>query len=307
MGLLHRYRQRRRALRKKAELSQAIALRANALTVQYQGLALNQREPGVAKNSPQQIVVSLTSFGKRIHDVYLTVESLFQQSHKADKIVLWLSNEEFNEHNLPAVLKSQRNRGLEIEFVDGDLGPYKKFFYALKKYPDALLITVDDDVLYPIDIIDRLYSAYLQEPEKIHCGRAHRITLDNQGQLRPYKEWRRHSNDAESSLNVFPTGVGGVLYFPGCFDNDIFNQDAFVRLAPNADDIWLKAMSLKQGVECRVFEQRGSWMLHHPSIVGSQEVSLKRKNKKSALGNDQKLKAVFDEYELFSILHNADS
>lgn len=303
--MLKAYQARRRARRAREEIRAAIAQKAMALTIQYQDYALHRQEPGVAANSPREVIVSLTSFGKRIHDVYLTVESLFQQSHKADRILLCLSAEEFNESNLPAVLKAQRQRGLEIEFVEKDLGPYTKFYYALRKYPDALLITVDDDILYPIDMVDRLYSAHLQAPEMIHCGRAHRIALDEHGALLPYKKWWRSSKAAESSLLIFPTGVGGVLYFPGCFDEEIFNQDAFLRLAPGADDVWLKAMSLKQGVECRVVEQRGNWMLNHPSIIGSQETSLKRRNKSTGDGNDVKIRAVFDEYSLLPVIRKA--
>lgn len=306
MAFFKKYRALRRGRRTREELRAAIALKTTALMIQYQDFALNRQASGVMTNSPRPIVISLTSFGKRIHDVYLTVESLFQQSHKADKILLCLSAEAFNEDNLPAVLKLQRERGLDIEFVEKDLGPYTKFYYALRKYPDALLVTVDDDILYPIDLVDRLYSAYLREPDKIHCGRAHRITFDDSGRLRPYKQWWRQSQDAESSMAIFPTGVGGVLYFPGCFDDEIFNRDAFLRLAPGADDVWLKAMSLKRGIECRVFEQRGDWMLNHPSIIGSQEVSLKRRNKNASAGNDSKIKAVFDAYDLLSKLKGSD-
>ncbi|MAY39907.1 MAG: hypothetical protein CMN82_14000 [Spongiibacter sp.] len=244
------------------------------------------------------MVVSLTSFGQRIHDVFLTVESLFQQSLKADKVVLWLSADEFNEESLPAVLKKQRERGLEIHFVPEDLGPYTKFYYALERYPDALLVTVDDDILYPLDLLDQLYIAHLLEPNKIHCGRAHRIAVDKNGDLLPYKQWWRHSNEPESSLLIMPTGVGGVLYFPGCLDPEVTNKSAFKRLAPRADDVWLKAMSLKRGTECRVFAQYGEWVLRNPTIIGSQEVSLKRRNKGSRHGNDQQIAAVFGEYRL---------
>lgn len=305
--MLKKLRGKRRHRQHKAWLKSAIDRRVDALTVQYQYSALNSEQSGVCGAKERPLIVSLTSFGQRIHDVFLTVESLFQQSLKADKIVLWLAAGDFNEANLPAVLKKQRQRGLEIHFVDEDLGPYTKFYYALERYPDALLVTVDDDIFYPLDLLDQLYSAYLREPDKIHCGRAHRIALNKSGDLLPYKQWWRHCNEAESSLLIMPTGVGGVLYFPGCFDPEIRNKEAFKRLAPCADDVWLKAMSLKQGTECRVFAQRGEWMLRNPIIAGSQEVSLKRRNKGTALGNDQQIAAVFNEYQLLEPVRRAAS
>ncbi|MBM7422271.1 glycosyltransferase family 2 protein [Spongiibacter marinus] len=303
--MLKKLREKRRHKQYKKWLKNAVDIRVNALTVQYQWSTLNCDSQGVAGGKVRPLVVSLTSFGQRIHDVFLTIESLFQQSLKADKVVLWLSADEFSDEDLPAVLKKQRERGLDIHFVAEDLGPYTKFYYALERYPDALLVTVDDDILYPMDLLDQLYSAHLREPNKIHCGRAHRIAFGQDGTLLPYKQWWRHSNESESSLLIMPTGVGGVLYFPGCFDPEVTNKSAFKRLAPRADDVWLKAMSLKRGTECSVFAQRGEWMLRNPIILGSQEVSLKRRNKGAALGNDQQIAAVFNEYQLTEPLRQA--
>lgn len=292
----------RQEKRQKKLLAEAIDRRVEALTQRFEADALHRREPGVQPNTPRELVVSLTSFGKRIHDVYLTVESLLQQSHAPDRIVLWLSAEEFTEGDIPAILRRQCERGLDIEFVEKDLGPYTKFFYALQKYPDALLLTVDDDILYPQDLVDQLYRAHLQAPDQIHCTRGHRIRVDDSGELLPYKQWWRRNDDRDSSLMIFPTGVGGVLYFPGCFAEDIGNVEAFQRLAPNADDVWLKAMSLKKGTVCTMLEGRGVWMQRFPVIAGSQEVSLKRRNKSKRSGNDEQIKAVFDAYALMPVV-----
>lgn len=288
----------RRKRREKRELRESIKLRANALELQLQYSALNCERVGVASNQPLPLIVSLTSHGKRVQDVYLTIESLLQQSHKPDKIVLWLSAQDFDHDDLPATLRLQMRRGLEVEFVEEDLGPYTKFYYALKKYPDSLILTVDDDILYPADIVDELYRAYLKQPDMIHCGRAHEMAVDERGEFTPYKSWFRSSQEQKVSLLLFPTGVGGVLYFPGCFDPEIFNKEAFEKLAPRADDIWLKAMSLKKGTMCHVLEGRGDWMCRFPTLNGSQGVSLKRQNKKLRTGNDSQLKAVFEKYGL---------
>lgn len=292
----------RQEKRQKNALAEAIDRRVEALTQRFESDALFRRDRGVASSGGRELVVSLTSFSKRIHDVYLTIESLLQQSHQPDRIVLWLSAEEFSDADIPAILRRQCERGLEIEFVEEDLGPYTKFFYALKKYPDALLLTVDDDILYPQDMVDQLYKAHLRAPDQIHCTRGHRIRLDEKGELLPYKQWWRRNDDRDSSLMIFPTGVGGVLYFPGCFADSIDDVEAFRRLAPNADDVWLKAMSLKAGTVCTMLEGRGVWMQRFPVIAGSQEVSLKRRNKSKRSGNDEQIKAVFNAYDLMPVL-----
>lgn len=288
--------------RKRAERVQAQLVRERtlALSLRYQDHALNLTTPGVtAAHKDHSIVVSLTSFDKRINDVHLCIESLFQQSLKADRIVLWLSRQDFPTEDLPRILRQQQQRGLEIVFHDENLGPHKKIHYALARYPESLILTVDDDTLYPADMIDLLYRAHCAGPDIIHCHKGHRIGLDKNGRVLPYKQWQRGTREAQPSRLVLPTGVGGVLYFPGCFDDNVSDKDAFMRLAPRMDDIWLKAMSLKKGTLCRPVQDDRVWGSRFLTIEGSQAHALKRKNKSKLDGNDIALKAVFDEYALW--------
>ncbi|WP_444900966.1 glycosyltransferase family 2 protein [Microbulbifer sp. SSSA007] len=269
---------------------------------------LTSVEEGVGNNKPDKIVVSLTSFGRRIHDVYLCVESLFQQSLKADAIALWLSRENFPDEKVPEMLLKQQQRGLQIFFVDGDLGSYKKYFYAFNQFPDSLIITVDDDVLYPPDMVDMLYQAYLREPSYIHCHRAHQITLDKTGNLLPYEKWRlkRESwcgfSNTKPSHMVFPTGVGGVLYHPHALHKDAFDSEKFLKICPDADDIWLKAMSIRQGTKAVRVSDHRHWRDRFLTIPGAQGSGLKNTNLKRKSGNDCKLKKVFSEYQLLDKL-----
>lgn len=288
--------------KKKLKSERTLLLRQKTIvaTSMFHQLALTCKDSGVQANA-HEIVVSLTSFGHRVNDVYLTIESIFQQMQKASKIILWLAIDEFpnKEKDLPRSLIKQMERGLSVRFCDEDLGPYKKFFYTLKEYSNSLILTVDDDVLYPSDMIDQLYRAYQSMPNVIHCQRAQRITLDTRGNLIPYKKWKKGYMVDEPSLDVFPTGVGGVLYFPGCFAEEILDKETFMKMSPGADDVWLKAMSLKKGVFCKPITDIRPWGERYLVVEGSQLVALKRKNKAIGQGNDSKLKAVFDAFNLY--------
>lgn len=277
-------------------------LRAQLLQQQ----ALNSTDMGVGNDKEHNIVVSLTSFDKRIDDVFYTVESLFQQWVKADVVVLWLSTKNFPDRRLPESLERQKERGLQIVFVEEDFGPYKKYCYAFDRFPDSLIITVDDDTLYPPDTIDLLYRAYLRAPDTIHCHRAHQMRLDSKGKLKSYDDWdsnRRWSEtDKKASPLVFPTGVGGVLYFPGALHSDAFDSEKFMRLCPNADDIWLKAMSLKQGTPCARVPDSRDWTARFLSLAGSQDSALRKENWRKRGGNDCKMRDVFEFYDLTKFL-----
>ncbi|HEY8567769.1 hypothetical protein [Microbulbifer sp.] len=267
--------------------------------------ALNSTAPGIGNDKEHHIVVSLTSFDKRIDNVVYTVESLFQQWVRADVIALWLSKEQFPDGQLPESLVRQQQRGLQVFYVE-DLGPYTKYFYAFSQFPESLVITVDDDTLYPPDMIDQLYRAWLRNPSWIHCHRAHFMRRSKQGKLLPYddwvSDWSLQDSDSEPSPLVFPTGVGGVLYFPGSLHPDAFDKEKFLKLCPKADDVWLKAMSLLQGTPCSRLPDSRSWSARYLTVSGTQEAALKRENWRKRGGNDCKIRDVFAYYDLYKLL-----
>ena len=80
-------------------------------------LALCSSTKGISKERycQKEVIVSLTTYGKRLYDVYLAIESIMQQSMKPNRIVLWLGDELKN-RPLPRILGFQQQRGLEIVF-----------------------------------------------------------------------------------------------------------------------------------------------------------------------------------------------
>lgn len=254
--------------------------------------ALNEVKSGVIKEKrKQELTVSLTTFGARIYDVHVVVESLMLQTVKADKIILWLSRDEFSPDGIPEILKMQEKRGLTICYCK-DIKSYKKLVPAIADYPDDLIITADDDVVYPIDHIERLYKAYLKEPEIIHCCRAHLIKYNSDGNMLPYTKWDKETECSKASYSIFPTGCGGVLYYPGCFDADVLCEKVFMRYCPFADDIWFKYMSYRNRVKCRVIPNHMKWK-YYKKNDSRQTISLWSINKAN---NDKQFKNLLHYY-----------
>ncbi len=193
-----------------------------------------------------ELIVSLTTFGVRIKSVYITLESIARQTVKPHKVVLWLAEDEFTMHNIPVTLQRFINRGLEIRFCK-DIKSYKKLIYSVRDFPNDLIITIDDDVIYDVEMIEELYNAHLKYPKAICCHRSHVIKSDSNGEFLPYNKWGKSKEIIEPSFLQFPTGVGGVLYFPGCFDDEFFIEERFKKIAPTGDDFWFKAMTWKNG------------------------------------------------------------
>lgn len=250
-----------------------------------------------------KIIVSLTSFPARIDYVWICIESLFRQSVQPDKIILWLAHSQFDGiESLPKQLIDQQKKGLIIKFCD-DLRSHKKYFYSFKEYPSDVVITVDDDVFYPSNAIEKLIELHRIYPNAICCNRGHVIKLSKNNQIAPYEEWVKNNVEIEKpSLLLCPTGVGGVLYPPDSVHEEVFNEKNIKDLCFFADDIWLKFMSLKKRtkvVRSKDFPQ----VLF--TITSAQKESLAKINVDNGK-NDEQLKNLTDYYYDWDILSEID-
>lgn len=188
------------------------------------------------------IVVSLTTFPGRVDTVWLAVETLLRQKRKPDAIILWLSSEQFSDVlDLPHSLMALVDRGLRIEFREGDLRSHKKYFYARQEFPHATLVLADDDIFYPTTMLEDLVELSRQYEKKVICRFAKKIQWTESGRLFPYIEWMK-VNDAIPREDIFFGSGGGVLIPPGAVHDDLLNKKAFLDNCPLADDIWLNAM-----------------------------------------------------------------
>ena len=246
------------------------------------------------------IVVSLATIPERLGKAPMAVESLLRQTLKPDRLILWLPRNLMN-RELPFALQNQTRRGLEIRFVE-EIGPYMKMIYALKEHAGSLIVTADDDMIYPRCWLEQLVSAYKCEPHCVHCHRAHRMILDQDGRLLPYAKWGSGApGDIGPSFLLFPTGVGGVLYPPGVLHTEVFNAAVFREICPTADDVWFKAMSLLNHVRCR---KASPFYRELPPVRGTQARALWHENVKDCR-NDVQIKAVFERYNLYLLLAGA--
>ena len=220
------------------------------------------------------LIISLTTYPARIKFVHLAIKSLLKQTIKPNKIILWLAENEFpnKEQNLPKPLLLLSKKGLTISFYNKNIKSYKKLIPTLKKYPNKIIITIDDDIIYENDMVEKLYKSFLKHPKDIH---AHRITkfIYNSTKFLTIVGGREYYRNS-SFLNKL-TGVGGVLYPPYCFYKDILNEKLFMKLAPTNDDQWFWIQAILNNTRVRVVE-KPNINLHY--IQNSQKTSLSIKN-----------------------------
>lgn len=241
----------------------------------------------------QDVVVSLTSFPPRIPKIHYTIRSLLTQCVLPGKIVLYLSKDQLQPADLPDSLVALLGERFEIVFVDDDLGPYKKFVYALQDFPTKTIVTCDDDALYPSHWLQELYQTHLQYPSCVVCTRARNMVVTNQGELAPYATWK-HTTESSPGRRQIAIGVGGVLYPPGSLHPKATERDLFMKLSPMNDDLWLKTMSLLNNT---MVVQTGDLTSRYPGIPSRPGHRLVDYNVFKN-GNDRQINDLFKHFDV---------
>lgn len=206
-------------------------------------------------NQNPRLIISLTSYGSRLSTLHICLNSLLAQTKKADKIVVYFYQDEIEK--LTPQLKALEKEGVEFRFVDLDLRPHKKYYYAMQEYPDDIIVTVDDDVIYHQDMLKELYRTYQKFPRAIVTGRAHEITFSEDGTIRPYDDWKWEVDQKDQpSMKLLATGAGGILYPPHLLNLDLLLNLKYIRRYLTVDDLWLKAVEVLDGIPTVVCDSK---------------------------------------------------
>lgn len=238
-----------------------------------------------------EIVVSFTTYSKRIRDVHLVLESIAQQTILPNRVILWLAEDEFNLYDLPFSVASRVTCGLDIRFYK-DIKSYKKIIPTLKKFPNSIIITLDDDIIYPLDTIELLLKEHKKYPRAIVGNRAHKVVY-KKGKMSPYKKWEKEVK--ENSGNVFLTGCGAILYPPDTLHADVTNSDIFMSICPYADDIWLYFMAKLKGTEIR--KASGRDFNEFVEVSSNNSSGLNKLNVDRGY-NDKQIRQIIEHYSL---------
>jgi len=256
--------------RKKEKLLKRVMPRWNRIRLACEWWARRFSHATTHEGKPD-LIVSLTSYPPRFATLHLTLKSLLLQRLRPTRLLLWIAHEDAA--LLPQTVLDLKGEGLEIRYCE-DIKSYKKIIPTLESFPEATIVTADDDVYYWPDWLAELVSVWRKHPHDVIAHRLHRIRYEGTS-IRPYREWDLAISDTPASPENFATGIGGVLYPPGCFHPSVHDRGQFMQLCPDADDVWLYWMLRLNG---RLVRHSGTRHVPYP-WRGSQAVSLWKKNR----------------------------
>lgn len=293
-SLKHRYRSKNKLIRAINYFKYLFIVNIENFVVRHYStffLSLNGRQ------RDKRIVVSLTTYPGRINECYYTLKTIFAQTIKPDRIVLWLAESQFPDHILPKQFNKLIDKGLEIRYCE-DLRSHKKYFYMLQEQKDnELVITFDDDIIYHPNTIKRAIKQHLKYPFSIVCNEAKVITLDvDKKSLSSYNSWVKAS-DGSKEPDIYKYSIltgSGCLYPYGIMPKETFNIDNIKNLAFTADDLWITFIAKQFEIKVAPTDIMAK---PYTTIINSQTSHLAQVNCLGS-GNDDAIRRLLDVYPL---------
>lgn len=238
-------------------------------------------------------VVCLTTFGKRVGEVYLAIESIARGNTLPSRLILWLDDTAILA-NLPEALIRLQKRGLEI-LQCKNYGSYKKYYPYVETEPALIypMVTADDDVIYPPTWLSGLIAANKEFPNCVNAYRARQMILRG-GKLAPYREWPL-CDSTVPRLRAMATGVSGVIYPPALLKELKRVGTGFETTCPRNDDLWLHVTAIRSNFATRQIQPES---IHFPEIPGSQVTSLYSENVAQDDGNDRQIMTTYGPRDL---------
>ncbi len=162
------------------------------------------------------VILSLTSYPHRFkHPSFIDVLKSLVNQYTAVKYKIVLSLFEKDIKQLPNnVNEFILANNIEVLPCKIDIRAHKKYYYVMGKYVGMPIITVDDDTIYEDNMVECLYSTYMQNPGYIVCGRCKKIERDSNGNYLKYGTWKSDLQPGFKDDDLFGVGVGGILYPP---------------------------------------------------------------------------------------------
>lgn len=234
---------------------------------------------------------SMTTYPARFKSALTAIESIQNQTIKPKALVINISEEDWLLAERDLIRQAKfKFKGWVIANPCKNLKPANKIIPTAKKYGDQIIVTFDDDIVYPKNRVEELIQKHKEYPDHPIAYRTRLVKFDKESPM-PYGSWHiSHGDNVPNKLN-FPTSVSGSLYPPNFFPESFFNVEKYIELSHDNDDIWTYFHVLLKGSSF----VKGGTELVPPGVPGSQESALWKSNVGKG-GNDAIIQRLENEY-----------
>ena len=205
-----------------------------------------------APSRPERLVVSLTTVPERMTLLGPVLRSLTDQTVAADRIILWRP-ETSRRSGLAYPDPGPLPPGVEV-LPCTDEGPATKLLPALIAEPEACIVVVDDDVIYPVDFLEQLLAAHRRDRHAAIGWRGWSIVEGRHPKRFPHVFATALAKPRSVDILL---GTWGYLVPPGTFDASVHDFEGFPAESRFVDDVWFSGHMARRGVRRLVIPARG--------------------------------------------------
>lgn len=197
-----------------------------------------------------KIIITMTTWPKRIYLASLAISNFIKnQTEPYDKFYLVLSKTEFSSvDELPYTLKKlYTDKKIDILFLEKNYYSFKRMFVFPKHYND-IVISLDDDTMYPKNLIETVKLYY-----KLYGNCIYNIFYDIGGQL---KDMGRCPLDFFYGIDKYAVPelfthklmfFAQCVFMPQTFPLEIVTKYADLKneISPNDEETWFTYFIMK--------------------------------------------------------------
>jgi hypothetical protein len=221
-----------------------------------------------------KVIVGVTTTKARLDLFFYSFQSLRRQSLSSFRIVVSLSREPYLfDEGIDAVPDWMAGENVQVDFVQNS-GPYRKLLPQIARMDDDdMLVTADDDIIYSEHWLKRLVSSAQENPDCIVCCRARNVMKNLLGRYQNYSHWDVCLTP-QRGPNLLPTCGAGAVFRKRLLDLRFLSDEAYLKIAPTADDIWYRIASLRTRTDVFVdpdIDKENGYIRH---FVGLERVNL---------------------------------
>lgn len=195
------------------------------------------------------VILSMTTIPKRKERLTDNLPAILGQTFKFDKLIINIDDNLSDEDYAWYDELAKKDDRIEINKAEAKWRSCNKLLPTLKKYPEDVIITLDDDIYYPKNTIKLLVEWYERNPDCIITHEINPIVINDDEDYVSYlntydvmlmqKEWGKYF----SNCCLFP---------PHTFDGtDLYDYDKMMECTNGThDELWFWTQSTINGVQC---------------------------------------------------------
>lgn len=233
------------------------------------------------------LIVSMTTYPARSRDAARVWNSILsQQADIPFRCMMILYEGDFPGRKLPYWLREPVDLGqVEVLWYQKNLRSHLKLLPVMKEYPDADVITIDDDMTKPQGWLQNMIDEHRRWPEDI-ISCSYTFYLDSDFRWQRMKDLPQKNAQGKNSVPslVFQfsriCSGHGTLFPAHTYDGTgFFDEDEAMRLVPTCDETWMWMWAMLAGKNFR----QNSWVFDESeyTLDGTQKMptTLWRKNR----------------------------